>query len=76
MQVLQWMRELSWMHSALKNQDSLQITKLQRENMKASIPNLYMTIGHKILTYLTPVPECRLMYDYRSLYPTLSHPCA
>ena len=74
MQVLQWMRELSWIHSALKNQNSLQITEIQRENIKASMPNLYMSIGLYILIYLTPVPECRLMYDYRSLYPTLSHP--
>ena len=67
MQVLQWMRELSWIHSALKNQNSLQITEIQRENIKASMPDLYMTIGLYILIYLTPVPECRLMYDYRSL---------
>ena len=74
MQVLQWMRELSWIHSALKNQNSLQITEIQRENIKASMPDLYMTIGLYILIYLTPVPECRLMYDYRSLYPNLYLP--
>ena len=37
---------------------------------KSLYTNLCMTIGHYILIYLTPVPECRLMYDYRSLCPT------